>query len=620
MSKRNQLNILVVLLAFMLVATNASAVIALDRGVTTQIIYVDAQAAGVGNGQSWTDAYNDLQSALTEARTLAPAENVQIWVANGIYKPIDGITPTGNPRYEAFELISNVELYGGFVGSESVLEARDWRANPTVLSGDIDGNDIVNAIGVTEHFDDIVGDNSLHVVRAQDVDDSARLDGFYITGGLANLSGLVDGTFNMRNGAGLHLVNSAVNLARLQIQGNRTRSSGAGGGAYIENSAGGGIPAIQMRDVHFINNFADFGGGLRIVRAPSFIDGAVIGGNEADSGGGGINMFLAAAEFRNVLITGNQSALGGGTFGTRANAAFVNSQFSGNLATLDGGAYYFNHASSIDGTTVLTNTVLSGNRAGGIGGGVFHVQPEQGTMLINNSILWNNQDSSGLGTVDSNYGGPGATRFEASHSLIQGINPAGEGNFDGTISANDPLFLNPVDPVSAPTEAGEFRVQSDSPVIDRGTGSARVNPRFSNNNPPPIPIEGEIFFDLDGNPRFQDGSGDGIAAIDLGPFEVEGLNFTVGGETTGLTGEGLVLLLNDSEPLPISANGPFVFATALSDGSDYTVEVASQPIRPPQFCEVSNASGEVSENITTVDVVCTDRADSLFDDSFEPID
>src|SRR6056297_2555021 len=96
MSKRNQLNILVVLLAFMLVATNASAVIALDRGVTTQIIYVDAQAAGVGNGQSWTDAYNDLQSALTEARTLAPAENVQIWVANGIYKPIDGITPTGN--------------------------------------------------------------------------------------------------------------------------------------------------------------------------------------------------------------------------------------------------------------------------------------------------------------------------------------------------------------------------------------------------------------------------------------------------------------------------------------------------------------------------------------------
>jgi len=266
----------------------------------------------------------------------------------------------------------------------------------------------------------------------------------------------------------------------------------------------------------------------------------------------------------------------------------------------------------------LTNSTLSGNRADGIGGGVFHEQPERGTMLINNSILWNNQDTSGVGTAGANYGGPGATRFEASHSLIQGLDPAGDGNLDGTLGSSDPSFNQPVDPGLAPTTPGDLRVASNSPIIDRGTGEARINPVVGN---PPIPIEGEILFDLDGNDRFADGLGDGQALIDLGPYESPAAQtFTIGGEVSGLNGEGLVLRLNTVEDLPIPANGGFQFTTEIPSSGSYGVGVATQPIRPPQICDINNASGDVSGDVTNIEVVCTDRADELFIDRFEVLE
>ena len=82
-------------------------------------------------------------------------------------------------------------------------------------------------------------------------------------------------------------------------------------------------------------------------------------------------------------------------------------------------------------------------------------------------------------------------------------------------------------------------------------------------------------------------------------------SYTVGGTVTGLAGGDLVLQNNGGDDLPISGDGAFTFATALDDGSTYTVSVATQPDLPPQSCTVSNAAGTLGgADVVNVDVDC----------------
>lgn len=81
-------------------------------------------------------------------------------------------------------------------------------------------------------------------------------------------------------------------------------------------------------------------------------------------------------------------------------------------------------------------------------------------------------------------------------------------------------------------------------------------------------------------------------------------NYTIGGTVAGLAGTGLVLTLNSSENLNISANGNFLFTTQLSTTSNYTVTVTTQP--SGEFCSLTNSTGTVANsNISNVTVSCT---------------
>jgi hypothetical protein len=114
------------------------------------VIYVDAEADPGGNGSSWGSAYKYLQDALSEANANG-ATNYEIWVAEGVYYPDEGAGTIADSRTMSFTLrYNNVQLYGGFTGTETAREQRDWEANVTVLSGDIDNNDITDDYGVTK--------------------------------------------------------------------------------------------------------------------------------------------------------------------------------------------------------------------------------------------------------------------------------------------------------------------------------------------------------------------------------------------------------------------------------------------------------------------------------------
>ena len=89
-------------------------------------------------------------------------------------------------------------------------------------------------------------------------------------------------------------------------------------------------------------------------------------------------------------------------------------------------------------------------------------------------------------------------------------------------------------------------------------------------------------------------------------FSAKTNTYTIGGTVSGLATDNEVVLQNNSgDNLTVNANGLFTFATALDDGSTYTVTVLTQPTNPGQTCNVTGGSGTVAgADVTDVSVIC----------------
>ncbi len=98
------------------------------------IIYVSSHATGYNNGTSWANAYNTLQEALARA---ANGCGDEIRVAAGTYIP-------GTLSTDKFTIPADVEIYGGFTGTETTLSERKPARNKTYLSGNITCSTIIN--------------------------------------------------------------------------------------------------------------------------------------------------------------------------------------------------------------------------------------------------------------------------------------------------------------------------------------------------------------------------------------------------------------------------------------------------------------------------------------------
>ena len=160
-------------------------------------------AGGSGDCGSWATAC-DLQAALSVATS-----GDEIWVVAGVYTPGTYITST-------FVLTEGIALYGGFAGTESARNERNWATNVTVLSGDIDSNDWnTDTNNIAESWLDIVGDNAEHVVSSGYTAINAVLDGFTITAGK-----------NTGSGGGLFYDEGNPTLANLVFSGNQSDSGG----------------------------------------------------------------------------------------------------------------------------------------------------------------------------------------------------------------------------------------------------------------------------------------------------------------------------------------------------------------------------------------------------------
>ena len=227
------------------------------------IFFVDAGAtAGANDGTSWADAYVALQDALDQAELYSGL--VEIWVAAGTYTPDQGMDQTPGNRYATFQFLDYVSTYGGFAGTETERHQRDWVANDTILSGDLDGDDKPGFVNNSE--------NSYHVVTGGGTDETPLLDGFTIASGNANGS-----SYPYNCGAGMLNIDGNPTLTNCTFTEN---SAGAyGGGMYNDSSS------PTLTNCTFTENSASYsGGGIYSYDSSPTLTNCILWAN-SDSGG-----------------------------------------------------------------------------------------------------------------------------------------------------------------------------------------------------------------------------------------------------------------------------------------------------------------------------------------------
>ncbi len=394
--------------------------------------YVTVTGAGSFDGTSWGNAAQGtaLQFIIN---TAAPGD--EVWVACGTYFPTND-----NNRSISFSMRNNISVIGGFLGTETTLEERQFICGPcSVLSGEI------GSAGIA--------DNSYTVVWNNELNNTAILDGFEI-----------------RDGNDDRTPTSAGN--------------GLGGGLYNHGFGFTGFCHPVVRNCYFTNNRASWGAGAFNNgydggnAQPTYIN-CIFYQNHAYIEAGGMDSYgvggTASPTLYNCIFDSNTSATNvgamyawGGNAGGNCHPFLINCIFTNNTALNGyGGAFIadnqndFNGSASGSCTVTLQNCIVRNNTATGTGP-QFYVRGNANAQVL------------------ATYSNISLTGQNGMHVLSGST----IGNIDG-----DPLFLNitnaPGDDLCWLTPDDGLRMENASPSVNSGsntgvhaediTGESRIN-------------------------------------------------------------------------------------------------------------------------------------------------
>ncbi len=259
-----------------------------------QILYVNgSNTYPYPDGISWASAFTKIQDAINAA-----SSGTEIWVEKGTY--LENIT-----------LKDGVALYGGFTGTETTRDERDFKTQTTILDGHQTGS-VVKASGLYSAL--------------------TRVDGFTIKNG----NGTVIGSQTF--GGGIYCSAAKLTVANNTITENTVSTGSQGGGIYTTGS-----------NVTVKNN--------------------MITGNTAWNGAA-IYGYGETALITNNTLTGNIGTFGVGISGDALNGTIANNLIADNTALTFGGSgggmYLVNGSSPLISNNTIARNTLQDSAVGGI--------------------------------------------------------------------------------------------------------------------------------------------------------------------------------------------------------------------------------------------------------------
>jgi len=233
--------------------------------------YVRTDGSDLNDGRSWGSAFATIREAVSAA-----SDNEEIWVAAGTYIP-------------SYSIVLNraVSLYGGFAGTEALLEQRDWVNHVTAVDGD----------GSFVPFQ---------------VNADATIDGFTIQNGYYGFGGgmrinnsaptISNCTFSLNNGyirgGAIYNYNSSPTISNSTFNENTSRL--VGGAIYNFHSS-----ATITNSKFHKNSAGSHGGAIYNDTSPALITNSTFYENRAGSDGGAINNYDASPMITNCTFYKN---------------------------------------------------------------------------------------------------------------------------------------------------------------------------------------------------------------------------------------------------------------------------------------------------------------------------
>lgn len=361
--------------------------------VQSAIFYVRTDGNDANPGTSWALAKQTVQAGLDAA-----SAGDEVWVAAGTY--VQRIT-----------LKNGVALYGGFTGSETLREERDFTTNKTILDGNQGGSVVTSPQGATI---------------------ATRIDGFVIRNGKAT------------NGGGINSTQASTTIANNII----TDNTGGSGSAVYSSSE----PCLISRNIisrNYAGSISGTNGAIYSAYNSTVIENNIITGNIVtppysvmNACVGGISCYGSSGTITNNIISDNKGV--GISCSSNSTTTISNNIITGNSGRQGGGISCYN--STLD----LTNNTITGNHAYEGGGGIYFYNTF--SPSVSNNI------------VAFNFPGIYST---GSTPVLRNNCVYGNGSYDylglsagtGDISA---------DPLLAAREYRNIHIQPNSPCVDAG--------------------------------------------------------------------------------------------------------------------------------------------------------